>query len=166
MIEILLLCIIISFVFILYDHKSPKLTYKTKKKINEIQVKIKKLVKYMKKLYPNHKEIHKLSNNIIIKEIPNKYKNKVGYTLNKTKIYICLTDEKGDIYKNDNELYYIMLHELAHLITKSYHHTDEYMNNFKLIVRLAIKLHIYKYTNYNNTPKIYCNKLIDQIIDI
>ena len=35
--------------------------------------------------------------------------------------------------------------------------------DFILILKTAIKLKLYRYVNYRKTPKMYCNKLIDNI---
>lgn len=132
-----------------------KINQKTKNKIKKLQTIIKKIILHLKAHHPNHSGIKNAPLNIVIKPLSKDSPYKVGYSLNKKIIYICLEEH------NENELYFVLLHEFSHFITKSIGHTKEFWNNFKLVLNTAIKLNIYKYTNYKYNPKTYCNKLID-----
>lgn len=123
----------------------------------------KKLSYYIIKEYPNNIYItNKLKKNIIIKEIPNKYNNYISYIQNKHIIYICLRKDKYTFENNINELYYILMHEIAHLITKKYGHHNEYWDNYKLLLNTAIKNNLYIYKNYSKNPINICyNKIIN-----
>ena len=68
--------------------------------------------------------------------------------------------DKYTFEKNINELYYILMHELAHLITKKYGHDIEYWNNYKLLLNTAIKNNLYIYKNYSKNPINICNNKI------
>ena len=50
------------------------------------------------------------------------------------------------------------MHELAHIITKSVGHTDEYWDNYRLILKTAIDNGLYEYKNYYEEPVKYCGK--------
>ena len=52
------------------------------------------------------------------------------------------------------------MHELAHIITKSVGHTDEYWDNYRLILKTAIDNGLYEYKNYYEEPVEFCNKKI------
>lgn len=120
-----------------------------------------KLSYYVIKEYPDNIYIkNKLKKNIIIKEIPSKYSKYISYIQNKHIIYICLRKDKYTFEKNINELYYILMHELAHLITKKYGHDIEYWNNYKLLLNTAIKNNLYIYKNYSKNPINICNNKI------
>lgn len=109
--------------------------------------------------------IKQLNKNIIISEIPKKYNHYISYISNKKNIYICLRKNNNIFEKNLNGLYFILIHELAHLITKKYGHHKEYWNNYKLVLQTAIKHKLYKYKNYNNNPIYICkNKIINSNI--
>ena len=109
--------------------------------------------------------IKQLKKNIIISEIPKKHNHYISYISNKKYIYICLRKNNNIFEKNLNGLYFILIHELAHLITKKYGHHKEYWNNYKLVLQTAIKHNLYKYKNYNNNPIYICkNKIINSNI--
>ena len=65
-----------------------------------------------------------------------------SYTINKEKVYLCIYDEDGDPYPM-NMLVYVMIHELAHVITKSIGHTEEFHYNFEVLLDQASKMEMY-----------------------
>lgn len=81
-------------------------------------------------------------------------KSHIGYTVNKgEKIGLCIEDD-------ENTLFFVVLHELAHVITKSYGHDETFWKNFEFLIKQSIKINIYDYKNYNKNPSNYCNKEI------
>lgn len=94
-------------------------------------------------------------NNIVESEKSNKY---TSYSINKgEKTVYCLRsrDDKNQLVKL-NTIMFVALHELAHTMTKSIGHTKEFWDNFRILLRNAIKLGIYKRVNYNEKPVKYC----------
>jgi len=89
--------------------------------------------------------------NIKLEERRNK--TDLGYTLNKNIIGLCLEDD-------ENALMFITIHELAHIVTDEIGHTESFWNNFKKLLQQSIDIGIYKYENYNEKSKEYCNKNI------
>lgn len=65
-----------------------------------------------------------------------------SYTINKSKVHICIYDENGDSYPI-NMLTYVMIHEISHVITKSIGHTDEFYENFDNLLDIAISKGMY-----------------------
>ena len=55
---------------------------------------------------------------------------------------------------------FVALHELSHIATKSIGHTTEFWNNFKFILKEAVKIKIYEPVNYKKKPKNYCGMKI------
>ena len=51
---------------------------------------------------------------------------------------------------------FVVLHELAHIMSKSVGHNDEFWKNFKYLLKHSIKINIYNYENFNDNPKYYC----------
>ena len=71
------------------------------------------------------------------------YKAKKSYTINKDKIYLCLTDQNGDYYPI-NMLIYVLLHEAAHKVNKlDIGHTEKFHEIFEDLLDKAQKLGIY-----------------------
>ena len=89
----------------------------------------------------------------------NKY---TSYSVNKgEKIVFCMRsrDEKKKLV-DLNIMMFVALHELAHTMTKSVGHTQEFWNNFRILLRNARKLGVYKRVNYNDKPVEYCGTKI------
>lgn len=85
-----------------------------------------------------------------------------SYTVNKgSKIYMCIRerDENNRII-DENTLFFVALHELAHVMTISVDHTKEFWVNFKFLLHHAVKDGYYKYHPYHKTPKKYCGTYI------
>ena len=81
-----------------------------------------------------------------------------AYTVNKgDQMRICVRDEKSDnLFENENTMVFVMLHELAHLMSKSYGHNLEFKRNFAYITKIAVELGIYKYEDFTKNPQTYC----------
>lgn len=77
----------------------------------------------------------------IIQTIPI-YKSKKSYTLNKKKIYLCITDSNGEYYSL-NMIVYVLLHEVAHILCISHGHTDEFYTIFNELIKKAEELGVY-----------------------
>jgi len=94
-------------------------------------------------------------NNIVESDKNNKF---TSYSINKgEKTIYCLRsrDDKNELVKL-NTIMFVALHELAHTMTKSIGHTKEFWDNFRILLRNAIKLKIYSRVNYNKNPVKYC----------
>jgi predicted metal-dependent hydrolase len=55
---------------------------------------------------------------------------------------------------------FVMLHEMAHLMTETIGHTSEFWTNFKRILADAIQVGIYQEENYAQRPVKYCGMQI------
>lgn len=78
-------------------------------------------------------------------------KGAVGYNTNKgTEIGLCID---GD----SNEIFHVLLHELAHSTVDEYSHSKEYWKNFKELREMCVDLGIYE-----EIPKKtkFCNKYV------
>ena len=65
-----------------------------------------------------------------------------SYTIDKSKIYLCVKDENGKYY-SDNTLMHVILHELAHVQSTSIGHTPEFHQNFEEILAQAENAGLY-----------------------
>lgn len=87
-----------------------------------------------------------------------------SYSENKgQKIVVCLRDKK-DAPKypliDKNTVMFVMLHEMAHLMTETIGHTPEFWNNFKRILGDGVQVGIYHPVNYAHSPVDYCGMKI------
>lgn len=87
-----------------------------------------------------------------------------SYSENKgQKIVVCLRDKtKPPQYPiiDENTIMFVMLHEMAHLMTETIGHTQEFWTNFKRILHDAVQLGIYHPVNYAQRPTPYCGMTI------
>lgn len=91
-----------------------------------------------------------------------KHSKYTSYSVNKgEKIVLCLR-ARDDTEKiiDENTLMFVALHELAHIMTVSIGHKEEFWKNFKFLLKNAIAIGVYKHENYNSSPKKYCGILI------
>jgi hypothetical protein len=85
-----------------------------------------------------------------------------SYSENKgEKIVVCLRDKKpGYPLVDTNTIMFVILHEMAHLMTTTIGHTPEFWTNFRIILNDASKIGIYQPENYAHSPKDYCGMTI------
>lgn len=86
------------------------------------------------------------------------------YNLNKgRKIYLCMRDSSGNLF-SINTLMFVVIHELAHIVTKTWDlgkaHSDEFWRNNIWLLKEAIKIGIYTPVDYSRKPIDYCNVAI------
>jgi hypothetical protein len=87
-----------------------------------------------------------------------------SYSENKgQKIVVCLRDKtQPPNYPliEKNTVMFVMLHEMAHLMTETIGHTPEFWGNFKRILDDAVKMGLYTPVNYSQRPVRYCGMMI------
>ena len=119
-----------------------------------------KLAQELKKKNEGNVDIERMINNFNPNNIVESEKNSkyTSYSINKgEKTVYCMRsrDDKNEIVKI-NTMMFVAIHELAHTMSKSIGHTKEFWDNFRILLRNAIKLKIYKRVNYNENPVKYC----------
>lgn len=87
-----------------------------------------------------------------------------SYSENKgQRVVICLRDKtKSPQYPliDGNTVMFVVLHEMAHLMTETIGHTQEFWANFKRILGDAVQIGIYTPVNYAQRPTPYCGMTI------
>ena len=88
--------------------------------------------------------------------------NYTSYSVNKgEEIVFCIRSRDGrDALEDENMLTFVALHELAHIMTISVGHTEEFWNNFKFILTDAIEINIYQEIDFKHSPRSYCGTMI------
>ena len=100
-----------------------------------------------------------------------------SYSVNKgEKIIFCIRDKRDFEIIDKNTLMFVAIHELAHVMTKSIGHGDDFWNNMRFLLKVAIETScdtkqinrendknnyskqntIYKYVNYAENSSKYC----------
>ena len=126
--------------------------------------KLKQLVAYLKDEFPNRENVKRLAEKFNPKKISetlptSKY---TAYSENKgEKLAFCTTTTKeGSKFIDENTLTFVAIHELGHVMTESVGHTKEFWQNFKFLLKNAVKIGIYQPVDYKKKPKNYCGMKI------
>jgi hypothetical protein len=85
-------------------------------------------------------------------------KDSTSYTINKGEMmHLCLRNKnKNKTFHEHNLLMFVIIHELAHIASKSIGHNKEFYENFKFLLNEAAEINIYKPVNFSNYPVEYC----------
>ena len=119
-----------------------------------------KLVDYCEIEYPDNDDVKRMCRKFNPNNITEVGKNSkyTSYSVNKgEKLVLCLRSRDGlNKLIDENTLTFVAVHELAHIMTKSIGHTEEFWQNFKFLLQNAIKINIYTKVDYSKYPKPYC----------
>lgn len=109
-----------------------------------------------------NKTRNRFHKNFKIKETPRGEESGAAYTTNKGGINgemsVCLMT-KGKL-NNLNDTFFVILHELAHVMSDSYGHGPEFKQNFNFIIAFAVKNNLWKDPKYENREVDYCGVTI------
>jgi hypothetical protein len=84
-----------------------------------------------------------------------------GYSENKGEaIALCLKDD--DYRDKMEELYFVMIHELAHIASENYGHDAEFWECQDWVQECAIRAGVYEYKDYSQSPSTICAFRLDQ----
>lgn len=177
----IIIILVLSF-FIHYESKYSELTYVTSSIDNEsylvrnredkddaantlatIKRNLQAIVSYLEENHISDPKVQRLVSKYkpqnISESIPNT--NYTSYSVNKgEKIVFCIRDKKTNELVDINTMMFVAIHELAHVMTKSIGHTEEFWDNMRYLLKKGIKIGVYKNENYKDNPKAYCGTQI------
>jgi predicted metal-dependent hydrolase len=189
LIKFIVVVIILTTIFLYIDTKNSNLIYqkaeldgkmylvrnvadkaKAANLIASIRQKLERVVDYLVQKYPDKDNVARLKmkfnpDNIEESETGSKH---TSYSVNKgEKIVFCIRSKtKQARLEDENLLIFVALHELGHVMTKSTGHTEEFWDNFRFLLREAIKIGVYKRQNFKKNPQKYCGtKITDSPLD-
>lgn len=123
------------------------------------------LTEYMHKHHGEKESVKRLYNGFkdtVIKEtLPTS--KLTAYSENKgEKIAFCLNRKKNNnnVLIDEHTLTFVAIHELAHIMTKSIGHKQEFWDNFYFLLKNAKEAGIHDPTDYRNQPQEYCGMQI------
>lgn len=132
--------------------------------ISSITQKLSKLTDYLVKKYPNDERGFRLKKKFNPKNIEESEAGSqfTSFSVNKgEKIVFCIrSKDKFANLEDENLIMFVALHELAHIMTISIGHTEEFWNNFRFMLKEAIKIGIYKRHDFKKKPEKYCGTTI------
>lgn len=93
---------------------------------------------------------------VILEEVAKKYEGEAAYSVNKgERIGICLKNKNGK-YENRNTMAFVLMHELAHIMTSEYKHNKNFWDNMAYLIENSIGAKLYKHVEYSKQPENYC----------
>ena len=126
----------------------------------EVRTKLISLVDGLKKKHEKDERISRLASKFQPDQISEGDTSSkfTTYTLNKgEKIVFCLrTRDHQDNLHDLNMISFVAIHELAHIMTLSQGHTEEFQKNFKFLLEEAVDLGLYRPENFREKPQNYC----------
>jgi hypothetical protein len=130
----------------------------------QVTQKMKDLVVYMKKKYPEDPDVERLVKGFNPKKISETLPTSelTAYSENKgEKLAFCLNKTKNGANLIDlNTLTFVAIHEMAHIMTKSIGHKQDFWKNFKFLLKNAKDAGIYSPIDYKSKPQSYCGMII------
>jgi len=132
-------------------------------RMSEIRRRLEKIVDHVKQYHeePYKRLVEKFNSDVLEENDLNA--NSTSYSENKgQKIVVCLRDKTTPPFPliDLNIIMFVLIHEMAHLMTSSIGHTPEFWTNFRKLLHESIQIGIYKQENYAKNPVQYCGMTI------
>jgi len=128
-------------------------------------VKMKELVAYVDKKYPDKPNIRRLVKKFnpkkIVETLPTS--EYTAYSENKgQKIAFCLNKEKENNNNliDENTLMFVAIHEMSHVASETVGHNTEFWDNFKFLLNEAKIAGLYTPVDYSKNNEEYCGMTI------
>jgi len=105
----------------------------------------------------------KFNINNIFEVYPNNIDNDTSYSINKgEELGVCIRSG-SDFYKiHDVDIIkFVFIHELAHIITVTEQHTDEFWHNFKYLLKICYNNNLLKKIDFSKKKYEYCSMSIN-----
>jgi len=122
--------------------------------------KLKDLVAYTAKKFPDDENVQRMVQKFNPTQISETLPTSeyTAYSENKgEKLAFCLNKQKNGTKLIDiNTLTFVAIHELAHVMTLSEGHKQDFWQNFKFLLEQAKAAHIYEPVDYKKNPEPYC----------
>ncbi len=128
--------------------------------LSKVRIKLEDICNSMKKKYPDDESVNRMVTKFNPENITEAGKNNkyTSYSVNKgEKLVFCIRQKnKTEDLVDENTITFVAIHELAHIMTKSVGHTEEFWSNFKRLLKEAVAIGVYTRENYTKDPREYC----------
>ena len=145
---VLVLCIVVLCTMIFRTHHRRTTT------LHQIRTQVYDFLDRLGRKYIHHPGVQRLirrsKHTVFLKSTGSK-----TFTANKGE-YIKMCLSRGD----HNTFMFVILHEMAHIMSVSSHHTPEFWSNFRFLLREAAQMHYYDPVDYGHTPVPYCAMIL------
>jgi hypothetical protein len=134
----------------------------------KIRQNLERVVEYLKENNISDERVQLLVNrfnpDVLSESLPNT--SYTSYSVDKgKKIVFCLRskDDKNKLI-DMNTIMFVAIHELAHIMTKSIGHTEEFWDNMRYLLKIGIKVGVYQKVDYSKNPVQYCGISISSTV--
>ena len=91
------------------------------------------------------------------------YKSYKAYTVNKgEEIVLCVRDNNGILIQDKNTMMFVLIHELAHVMTYDDGHPPIFWENMGYLLKECSLSGSYNPIDYSKSPVMYCGVLVDK----
>lgn len=133
-----------------------------------INLDILKLIQHVKAKYPERADVQYLYENYNPNALSegNLESGYTAYSINKGERVVLCIRQKDKSFVEKNVLMYVVIHELAHIMTHDeVGHTTKFWNNFKFLLEEAISIQLYTKMDFDKKPEDYCGiKITSSVI--
>jgi predicted metal-dependent hydrolase len=128
--------------------------------IANLRHRIENFLEFLKDNHQDDKRVKRLIkkfNPDVIRESEDE-ENSTSFTINKgEEIHLCLRSKDGNRELHDlNLLTFVVIHELAHIMSLTMGHNQEFKDNFTFLLKNASQAKIYYPIDYSEEPNKYC----------
>lgn len=123
------------------------------------------LVEHLNQYHDDHHGVKNLNKRLYLDnmmEAPHE-DDSTSYTINKgEEMHICMREKnKNKVLHDVNTMMFVILHEMAHIMSDSIGHNNEFRENFIFLLKNAAQIDLYKKINYQKEPQSYCGLKIN-----
>ena len=125
----------------------------------EIKRRLVKLINYCIETEPDNRSVKILKSRFKSDNVQETSENDSGtsYTIDKgEELHLCLRDKETRQLHDINILMFVSIHELAHVMSSSYGHNEEFARNFVFLLKKASQCGVYVPENYSKNEKNFC----------
>ncbi len=127
--------------------------------LGEIKKRLKGIIEYSIKMDPKNPDIMLLKKRFNPSNVQETSVNDAGtsYTIDKgSEMHLCLREKANKELHGINLLMFVAIHELAHIMSSSYGHNQEFTKNFKYLLKKASQCGMYTPVDYSRNSTNFC----------
>jgi hypothetical protein len=127
--------------------------------LSEIKRRLSLLINHCINSHPDNPNVNQLKERFNPKNIQETNIKETGtsYTINKgQELHLCLRDKESMRLHHINILMFVAIHELAHVMSSSYGHNEEFGEHFVFLLNNATQIGIYSPVDYSKNPVKFC----------
>ncbi len=129
-----------------------------------------KLVQYLKDNHISDPRIKRLASKFnpdnISESLPGTSYTSYSVNIGEKIVFCIRAKNKQENLEDVNTMMFVAIHEIAHIMTTSVGHTEEFWDNMRYLLQKAIKVGVYQKEDYKNSPREYCGvKITDSPLE-